>query len=283
MKKVIFKNLTNVKYQQLKNAISKDKARPHLKGVFLDVEESKIVVTDGLIVMTYDVSIEDEDEGLKEIIIDPKLFNQSSWISVPKEDLQLVQFNAYEDRTEVVLGEEVVAVAKNIDAESCFPKYKHVFKDIETNHEFVASADVVKRLVSCLPKWFDFPKFNVGRKLHIVSSYEEPDYGEVKVQGIAMTIGFGEDEITNETEEIKIERDKDGKVFPNQFKKVEGKKLSRRVLNTWLEDFVDEETAEVVSVERNEILVDKNTVITAEVFEEIAKFKNIDYLFIHKY
>ena len=41
--KIIFRNLTNVKFQQLKNAISKDKLRPQLMGVFLDVKNEKIV------------------------------------------------------------------------------------------------------------------------------------------------------------------------------------------------------------------------------------------------
>ena len=43
MKKIIFRNLTNVKFQQLKNAISKDKLRPQLMGVFLDVKNEIIV------------------------------------------------------------------------------------------------------------------------------------------------------------------------------------------------------------------------------------------------
>lgn len=47
MEKIIFRNLTNVKFQQLKNAISKDKLRPQLMGVFLDVKNEKIVVTNG--------------------------------------------------------------------------------------------------------------------------------------------------------------------------------------------------------------------------------------------
>ena len=43
MKKIIFRNLTNVKFQQLKNAISKDKLRPQSMGVFLDVKNEIIV------------------------------------------------------------------------------------------------------------------------------------------------------------------------------------------------------------------------------------------------
>lgn len=283
MNKIIFRNLTNVRYQQLKNAISKDKARPHLQAVFLDIKESKIVVTDTQILMTYDIEIIHEDDMKKEILIDPKLFNQSTWISVPKDDLQLVEFHATEEKTEVKLGEEVVAVAKNIDTEAAFPQYKHVFTDHETMNEFCANSDSVKRLVYALPSAFDFPKFKVGRKLHISSEFEHHEFGEMTVKGIAMTVGFGEDEITNETIEFKINRDKHGKIFSGEFKKVEGKKLSRRVLNTWMEDFVDEDSGEAISIERNEIVVDKNTIIDADVWERIDAEKSIDYLYIHKY
>ena len=107
--------------------------------------------------------------------------------------------------------------------------------------------------------------------------------GIVKIIGLAMTYGFDEDAITDEAEEIKIERDDKGKVYPNFFKKVEGKKLARRVLNSWIEDFVDENTSEVISIERNEIVVDKNTVITPEVFDVIIAEPNVDYLFVFKY
>lgn len=284
MNKIIFRNLTNVRYQQLKNAISKDKSRPHLQGVFLDLNEETIVVTDGQILMTYDIQIiEEQGEINKEILIDPKLFNQANWLSVPKDDLQLVEFHATEEKTEVILGEDVVAVAKNIDAEGAFPQYKHVFTDHETTNEFCANSDAVKRLVLSFPPVFGFPKFKVGRKLIASCEYEHHEFGEMTVRGLSMTVGFGEDEITNETIEIKLNRDNSGKIFSGEFKKVEGKKLSRRVINTWLEDFVDEDSGEVVSIERNEIVVDKNTIIDAEVWERIDAQKNIDYLFIHKY
>ncbi|MCF0201874.1 MAG: DNA-directed RNA polymerase subunit beta, partial [Bacteroidaceae bacterium] len=43
-----------------------------------------------------------------------------------------------------------------------------------------------------------------------------------------------------------------------------GKKLAARVLKTWTEDFVDEDTGEVVSIERNDVILDRNTEITTE-------------------
>ena len=283
MKKIIFRNLTNVKFQQLKNAISKDKLRPHLLGVFLDVKNEKIVVTNSHVLVAYDIDIMQEDEGMKEVLIDPKLFNQTNWLSVPKDDLDLVEFHAFEDRTEVRLGEDVVAVAKNLDAESSFPQWKHVTTDHENRSEFMADVSVLKQLLLSIPPTFGYPKFNVGKKLMFGIERDMEEDGIVKIIGLAMTYGFNEDAITDEAEEIKIERDDKGKVYPNFFKKVEGKKLARRVLNSWIEDFVDENTSEVISIERNEIVVDKNTVITPEVFDVIIAEPNVDYLFVFKY
>ena len=282
MEKIVFRNLTNVKYQQLKNAISKDKLRQHLLGVFLDVKNEKIVVTNSHVLVAYDIDVM-QDDGLKEVLIDPKLFNQSNWLSVPKDDLELVEFHAFQDRTEVRLGEDIVAVAKNLDAESCFPQWKHVTTDHDNRSEFMADASILKALLLSIPTGYSYPKFHVGRKLMFNSERETDEDGTVKIIGLAMTYGFDEDAITDEAEEIKIERDEKGKIYPNFFKKVEGKTLARRVLNSWIEDFVDEDTNEVVSIERNEIIVDKNTVIDADVFDVISKQKNVDYLFIFKY
>lgn len=51
------------------------------------------------------------------------------------------------------------------------------------------------------------------------------------------------------------------KVSKAALKKVEGRTLAARVLNTWFEDFVDEDTGEVVSIERNEIILDRETIL----------------------
>ncbi len=44
-------------------------------------------------------------------------------------------------------------------------------------------------------------------------------------------------------------------------KKALGRKLAARVLKSWVEDFVDEDTGEVVSIERNEVLLDRETTL----------------------
>ena len=54
-------------------------------------------------------------------------------------------------------------------------------------------------------------------------------------------------------------------------KKVIGRKLAARVLKTWTEEFVDEDTGEVVSIERNEVIIDRETVIEAEQADQILE------------
>ncbi|MGB2684037.1 MAG: DNA-directed RNA polymerase subunit beta, partial [Olleya sp.] len=57
--------------------------------------------------------------------------------------------------------------------------------------------------------------------------------------------------------------------------------LAARVLNTWHEDFVDEDTGEVVSIERNEIILDRDTIIDKDNVEEILD-ANVKVILLHK-
>src|SRR5690606_24390368 len=47
-------------------------------------------------------------------------------------------------------------------------------------------------------------------------------------------------------------------------KKLVGRRLAARVLKKWIEDFVDEDTGEVVSIDRNEIILERETVLEEE-------------------
>ncbi len=60
-----------------------------------------------------------------------------------------------------------------------------------------------------------------------------------------------------------------------------GKKLAARVLRTWVEDFVDEDTGEVVSIERNEIVMERDTVLDEDAIEMIAEL-DVKSVFIQK-
>ena len=90
---------------------------------------------------------------------------------------------------------------------------------------------------------------------------------------------------------IGYERDKDileifdlaeeVKVTKTGIKKVLGRKLAARVLNTWHEDFVDEDTGEVISIERNEIIIDRDTLIEKDHIKLILE-SNIKTILLHK-
>ena len=90
---------------------------------------------------------------------------------------------------------------------------------------------------------------------------------KLPVTTLFRAIGFERDkdilEIFDLAEEIKVSK--------SGLKKILGRKLAARVLNTWYEDFVDEDTGEVVSIERNEIVLDRDTIIDKENIEEILE------------
>lgn len=60
-----------------------------------------------------------------------------------------------------------------------------------------------------------------------------------------------------------------------------GKRLAARVLHTWVEDFVDEDTGEVVSIERNEVILERETLIEEQHLELIVN-SGAKTLLIHK-
>ena len=71
------------------------------------------------------------------------------------------------------------------------------------------------------------------------------------------------------------------KVTKTNLKKAVGRKLAARVLKTWVEDFVDEDTGEVVSIERNDVIIDRETVLEEEHIEEILE-SGVANILLHK-
>ena len=61
------------------------------------------------------------------------------------------------------------------------------------------------------------------------------------------------------------------KVTKTNLNKVIGRKLAARVLKAWVEDFVDEDTGEVVTIERNEVIIDRETVLEKQHIAEILE------------
>lgn len=71
------------------------------------------------------------------------------------------------------------------------------------------------------------------------------------------------------------------KVTKANLKKAVGRKLAARVLKTWVEDFVDEDTGEVVSIERNDVVIDRETVLEEEHIQEIID-SGLSTVLLHK-
>ena len=71
------------------------------------------------------------------------------------------------------------------------------------------------------------------------------------------------------------------KVTKAGLKKALNRKLAARVLRTWYEDFVDEDTGEVISIERNEIILDRDTVLEQDHVEQILD-ADVKTILLHK-
>ena len=88
---------------------------------------------------------------------------------------------------------------------------------------------------------------------------------KLPVTTLLRSIGFENDkdilEIFNLADEVRVSK--------AALKRVVGRKLAARILKTWIEDFVDEDTGEVVSIERNEVIIDRETVIEKEHIDDI--------------
>jgi len=71
------------------------------------------------------------------------------------------------------------------------------------------------------------------------------------------------------------------KANKTNLKKFIGSRLAARVVRSWIEDFVDEDTGEVVSIERTEVIIDRETVLEASHIDQIAE-SGVDTVLIHK-
>ena len=100
---------------------------------------------------------------------------------------------------------------------------------------------------------------------------------KLPVTTLLRAIGFENDkdilQIFDLAEEVKATRE--------NLKKHLGQKLAARVLKSWIEDFVDEDTGEVVSIERNEIILERESVLDEDAIEQIMN-SNVSSILVHK-
>ena len=97
------------------------------------------------------------------------------------------------------------------------------------------------------------------------------------VTTLLRSIGFETDkdilELFGMADEVKVDK--------KALQKYIGKRLAARVLRTWVEDFVDEDTGEVVSIERNEIVLERDTVLDQENIDMIVEM-DVKSVFVQK-
>ena len=90
---------------------------------------------------------------------------------------------------------------------------------------------------------------------------------KLPVTTLLRAIGFETDkdilEIFNLAEEVKVSK--------TGLKRVVGRRLAARVVRSWIEDFVDEDTGEVVSIERNEVIIERETVLDNDNIDQIVE------------
>ena len=100
---------------------------------------------------------------------------------------------------------------------------------------------------------------------------------KLPVTTLLRAIGYESDkdilEIFNLADEIKVSK--------SGLKKVVGRRLAARVLKSWVEDFVDEDTGEVVSIERNEVIIDREVEIEEDHIDEIIE-SGVKTILLHK-
>ncbi|HPE86675.1 MAG: DNA-directed RNA polymerase subunit beta [Bacteroidales bacterium] len=100
---------------------------------------------------------------------------------------------------------------------------------------------------------------------------------KLPVTTLLRAIGYESDkdilEIFDLAEEIKVTK--------TGLKKSIGRKLAARVVRTWVEDFVDEDTGEVVSIERTEVIIDRETILEQVHIEQMID-ADVKTILLHK-
>ncbi|PLX00531.1 MAG: DNA-directed RNA polymerase subunit beta [Marinilabiliales bacterium] len=100
---------------------------------------------------------------------------------------------------------------------------------------------------------------------------------KLPVTTLLRAIGYESDkdilEIFDLAEEIKVTK--------TGLKKALGRRLAARVVRSWVEDFVDEDTGEVVSIERTEVIIDRETELAAEHIDQMVD-AGVKTVLLHK-
>ena len=128
------------------------------------------------------------------------------------------------------------------------------------------------RIIPCRGSWIEFAT-DINDVMYAYIDRKK----KLPVTTLLRAIGLESDkeivEIFGLAEEIKVNK--------TNLKKALGRKLAARVLRSWVEDFADEDTGEVVSIERNEVVIDRETVLEESHIQEILD-SGVQSILLHK-
>ena len=135
-----------------------------------------------------------------------------------------------------------------------------------------ANVQCSTRHVSSVSSWIEFAT-DINNVMYAYIDRKK----KLPVTTLLRAMGFEQDkdilQIFDLAEEVKVNK--------KNMKAAIGRKLAARVLKTWNEDFVDEDTGEVVSIERNEMIMERETVLTEENIDDILESGSASIL-LHK-
>ena len=128
------------------------------------------------------------------------------------------------------------------------------------------------RIIPCRGSWIEFAT-DINNVMYAYIDRQK----NLPVTTLLRAIGLDSDkdiiEIFGLAEEIEATRE--------NLQKAVGRKLAARVLKTWTEDFVDEDTGEVTTIERNEIVFDRETIIEESYIDDILA-TGVPTVLLHK-
>jgi DNA-directed RNA polymerase subunit beta len=128
------------------------------------------------------------------------------------------------------------------------------------------------RIIPFRGSWIEFAT-DINNVMHAYIDRKK----KLPVTTLLRAIGLESDkdiiEIFGLAEEIKVNK--------TNLRKAVGRKLAARVLKTWNEDFVDQDTGEVTTIERNEVLLDRETELDESHIDDILE-SGVNSILLHK-
>lgn len=252
------------------------------KVKYLDIEEGKRVTKNYLIdavaysdaeanMISYLTELEDinsfEIKNIDQVYFDEIIYNgnlnEFNWYSAKVKIQTEESGDAYEY---LVAGEDIVRATKELE---------HFLSDSVGNYSIKKLAEVdIQDIV--LYKYCEI----VGTIVISFLDQREIDLKQVSFEDLQaeenrVKESLGAFHLTRKKYSLKIADN------PDNLKKLFGKKLGQNLVKVWMEDFIDEDSGEVLSIERKEVVVSIRSIVTQDVLE-VIKDINPDHISLYR-